>query len=307
MAFSAAYDPGGEREPPVPALDLEVPANLAVVLERTIAANGLRQPTDRATVDAVAAFFGRHFAYSLDLGENRRTLSDFLLADRKGHCEYFATATVMLLRALGVPARYAAGYSAQEYSTLERAFVVRNRHAHAWARAFVDGQWVDVDTTPAAWADFEREESRSFLGPLFDFFSWIWARAVQWWVGLTDDALEGLAIRASLAFVSLAGIGVLARWLHRHWGSLRRSRGDAVTRAWKKVEARLERSDHERRESETAREWADRLLRERPGEAWREGLAELARAYYVARFDPAAGEPARAAFIAASSRWRPTT
>ena len=55
VAFSAAYDPGGEREPPVPALDLEVPANLAVVLERTIAANGLRQPTDRATVDAVAA------------------------------------------------------------------------------------------------------------------------------------------------------------------------------------------------------------------------------------------------------------
>ena len=307
IAFSAAYDPAGERELPYPGVDLDVPASLAVALERTIAENGLRQPTQRATVDAVAAFFARHFAYSLDLGGNPRTLADFLLFDRKGHCEYFATATVMLLRALGVPARYAAGYSAQEYSPLEGAFVVRNRHAHAWATAFVDGRWVEVDTTPAVWAELEREESRSAFGPVLDFFSWTWDRAVQWWLGLTEDAFERFAIWGGLVVVSLAAVALLRSWLRRHGRGLRRSRGDAVTRAWTKVEARLARSAHARREGETAREWADRLLRERPGEAWREGLAELARAYYVARFDPAASESTRAGFIAASSRWRPTT
>jgi transglutaminase-like putative cysteine protease len=306
VAFAADYDPAGERDPPNAALDLDIPANLAATLERTIAANGLRQPTAAASVQAVAAFFGRHFAYSLDLGKTPRTLADFLLTERRGHCEYFASATVMLLRALGVPARYAAGYSAQEYSALERAFVVRNRHAHAWVTAWVDGRWIEVDTTPAAWADFEREESRSFFGPVLDWFSWAWDRAVQWWLGLSRDAFERLASALGGAAIALAALAGLAWQFRRRWGAFGRARADAVTRAWRKAEARLAGSAHARREDETAREWAERLLRERPGEAWREGLAELARAYYVARFDPAASEATRAGFIAATSRWRPT-
>jgi hypothetical protein len=306
VAFSAAYDPEGERDPPNPAFDLHVPENLRTLLERTIAGNGLRQSGSRESVEAVAGFFGRHFAYSLDLGGTPRTLADFLLRDRKGHCEYFATATVLLLRSLGVPARYAAGYSAQEYSTLERAFVVRERHAHAWVSAFVDGRWIEVDTTPASWAELEAEESRGPFGPVLDFFSWALDRIVQAWLGLSEDAFERLALHGALAALLIAGLAGLAWWLRRAWRKPGRARYDAVGRAWKRVEARLEGSPHARREGETAREWAERLLRERPGEAWREGLAELARAYYVARFDPAAGEPGRAAFIAASSRWRPT-
>src|SRR5439155_1389676 len=72
-----------------------------------------------------------------------------------GHCEYFATATVLLLRAAGVPARYATGYSVQEWSRLERRYVVRARHAHSWALVWADGAWRDLDTTPPLWADEE--------------------------------------------------------------------------------------------------------------------------------------------------------
>jgi DNA-3-methyladenine glycosylase II len=64
---------------------------------------------------------------------------------------------VLLLRQAGIPARYVVGYSAQEFSALEKAFLVRNRHAHAWAVALVDGHWVTVDTTPATWAEQEAE------------------------------------------------------------------------------------------------------------------------------------------------------
>ena len=71
----------------------------------------------------VRAYFRDNFRYSLYRpapdGEVS-ALEDFLRRSRAGHCEYFATATVLLLRAAGVPARYATGYSVQEWSPLER-------------------------------------------------------------------------------------------------------------------------------------------------------------------------------------------
>jgi transglutaminase-like putative cysteine protease len=301
VAFTAAYDPEGERGAPNPGLDLDVPANLAAMLEQVIAANGLRQPTPAASVEAVAAFFGRHFAYSLDLGERRRTLADFLLAERKGHCEYFASATVLLLRVLGVPARYAAGYSAQEYSPLERAFIVRNRHAHAWATAWVDGRWIEVDTTPGSWAQFEAEESRSLLGPVLDFFSWLAERAVRWWLEPSGGPRAWWSAVLIFSAAALAGLG----WVRRRRAGTREARPDRVARAWARVESRLARTEHARTGGETVREWVDRLRREGPDESWRERLAGLARWYYAVRFDPAVDEAARREFIVAASRWRP--
>jgi transglutaminase-like putative cysteine protease len=303
-AFTASYDPEGERGPPNAVVDLDVPSNLSVVLEQVVAANGLRQPTPAATVEAVAAFFGRHFAYSLDLGDRRRTLADFLVRERKGHCEYFATATVLLLRALGVPARYAAGYSAQEWSPLERAFVVRNRHAHAWVSAFVDGRWIEVDTTPASWAQFEAEASRSFFGPVMDLFSWIAERTLRAWQELTEDGLGGIASWA-VPGILVAGLGAVAWRLRGRWKATGRARTDAAGRAWKRVEAQLARTPQARNPTETVREWADRLVRERPDEAWRATLALLARAYHRVRFDPAAGEAQQREFIAAAASWSP--
>jgi hypothetical protein len=99
-------------------------------------------------------------------------LADFLTRTRSGHCEYFAAAAALLLRAAGVPTRYATGYAVMEYSALEQAWVVRARHAHAWTRAWVEGRWIDLDPTPPDW--FGEESSR--LAPLWedvaDLFRW---------------------------------------------------------------------------------------------------------------------------------------
>jgi hypothetical protein len=211
---------------------------------------------------------------------------------------------VLLLRALGIPARYAAGFSAQEYSALERAFIVRNRHAHAWVTAFIDGRWVEMDTTPAAWAEFEAEESRAFFGPVLDFFSWVAERAVQHWAGLSGESLGAASLRAAGIVLGVAGLAACAWWLRKRRG---RSRGptDAAARAWKRVESRLAQTPHARAGGETAREWAERLLRERPGEPWRERLAALARSYYAVRFDPGASPDEMRAFLAEASRWIP--
>src|SRR2546425_1283957 len=133
-------------------------------------------------VETVAAYFRRNFRYSTWKGERPRkesALEEFLLNSRAGHCEYFATATTLLLRAAGVPARYAVGFSVQEWSRLEHRYIVRARHAHSWTLAYVNGGWRDVDTTPPVWADAEQSEG-SFLEPVRDFWSWAGFLFARW-------------------------------------------------------------------------------------------------------------------------------
>ena len=103
----------------------------------------------------------RTFAYSTwreqAAPQGATPLSDFMRTSRSGHCEYFAAATTLLLRAAGIPARYAIGFAVMEHSALEDAWVVRARHAHAWARAWDGARWIDLDTTPPVWFAEEEE------------------------------------------------------------------------------------------------------------------------------------------------------
>ena len=301
-AFGAAYDPEADGSPTDPKADLEIPVGLSDTLDRVIAARGLRRTQATEAVAAVRAYFDDGYSYSLDLGERARTLADFLLTDHKGHCEYFASGTVMMLRALGVPARYAAGYSAQEWSGLERAFVVRNRHAHAWAQAFVEGRWIDVDTTPARWADLEGEAARGLLAPVMDAISWAMEAIVRAWID-ADDRTIATVLGALFVAAALAAAAVVA-W--RRWRRRARATGarpDAIGRAWRSVEARLARSGHRRRDGETVRAFAARLASAPEAASWSGELEVLARRYYRARFDPAIPAEQAAAFIDAARAW----
>lgn len=73
----------------------------------------------------------------------------FLNESRRGYCMHYASAAVLLLRAMGVPARYASGFTA--YSIPGRQAAVADRAAHAWVEVWVDGLgWYPVEVTPAA-------------------------------------------------------------------------------------------------------------------------------------------------------------
>lgn len=158
--------------------DLALPPGFGGVMQRLPELAALAPRSEKERLAGVESWFAAHFRYTLFLGDEQRGQRDlgrFLLTDRAGHCEYFATSTVLLLRAMGIPARYVTGYSVQEYSRLEKAFLVRQRHAHAWAEAFIEGQWVEVDTTPSTWLTVE-EDAAPFWRPLSDFFSFAWRR-----------------------------------------------------------------------------------------------------------------------------------
>ncbi len=76
-------------------------------------------------------------------------VEDFLFSQPAGHCELFASAAVLLLRAAGVPARYVTGFRGGDWNAVGGYVAVRDDRAHAWAEAFVpDAGWVRVDATP---------------------------------------------------------------------------------------------------------------------------------------------------------------
>lgn len=91
--------------------------------------------------------------YSLDIAnpDNRDPLENFLLYEKSGHCELFATAGAMAARALGVPARIAYGWTGGSYYENSNLFVFRAREAHAWTEVLIaDVGWVVMDCTPAS-------------------------------------------------------------------------------------------------------------------------------------------------------------
>ena len=154
--------------------DLILPSAERAVFERVAAELALREVPAEEAVRRIARHLGS-FTYSLyreraaPAGET--ALGDFMTRTRSGHCEYFAAAAALLLRAAGIPARYATGYAVEERSALEDAYIVRSRHAHAWTRAWVGGRWIDLDTTPPDWVAEEASQAPFWQG-LADLARW---------------------------------------------------------------------------------------------------------------------------------------
>ncbi len=112
------------------------------------------------------------FSYSLELRRKNKSLDpieDFLINTRSGHCERYASALVLLLRGVGVPAQLVLGYRGCEQVEPGR-YLVRQDVAHAWAEVLlpqdVNGQrqwiWQTFDPTPASSA-IETSESGGIL------------------------------------------------------------------------------------------------------------------------------------------------
>ena len=81
---------------------------------------------------------------------NRDFAEYFLTESNEGYCVHFATAATVMLRALGIPARYAEGYVVDGSSFDSQGWAtVPARNAHAWAEIWLPGTgWVPVEATP---------------------------------------------------------------------------------------------------------------------------------------------------------------
>ena len=288
--------------------DKEVPLQELGPLHQIIDQLNLRALEPDMAVRAVQRFFAEHFTYSLWQGEEhqasatRTALGRFLIENRSGHCEYFATATVLLLRAAGIPARYATGFCVQEKEG--RYFVVRERHAHAWCLAWVDGAWRDVDTTPGTWISVEASRASRWQG-VNDFFSWIWFEFSRWRWGHAEWKRYLLWLIVPLLLFAFGKLLLQKQW--RRTGASPAPNPLEGTQLgldseFFSVEQRLAAAGFARQPGETGFAWLERVADS--GVVPATDLHPLLRFHYRLRFDPlgvSAGE--RSWFRSAVQAW----
>ena len=291
VTYTAHFPEGGAAESPPTSADLRVPPGDAEVAARVADELALRGRAPTAVVDAVRAYFLGRFRYSRYLAGARPgkgALEDFLLERRSGHCEYFATATVLLLRAAGVPARYAVGYGAHEWSRVERRWVVRARDTHAWATAWVDGAWIDVDTTPPVWVTEEAGPDSAWQ-PLADLWEWGTFLFSRWRWSERQDRLTG---SLGWLLIPLTGLLVWRLWARRRVGGpavvtpAARPRGRGDDSEFYGVERRLSELGFARAAAEPLTRWLDSVVEAAPPGVATAPLPTLLALHYRHRFDP---------------------
>ena len=91
-----------------------------------------------------------HYQYTYETipQQGYTPLDTFLFETRRGHCEYFASALAMLLRAVDIPSRVVTGFSLGEANPMTGYYEVRGLDGHAWVEAYVDGGWMMLEPTP---------------------------------------------------------------------------------------------------------------------------------------------------------------
>ncbi len=110
----------------------------------------LRDDYDRAA--ALEQYLRESYQYTpTTIGKEppSNLIEHFLFESQEGHCEIFASTLVMMLRAVGIPARFVTGFYATSVNPVTGYYEVRALNAHAWVEAYISGSgWVTFEPTP---------------------------------------------------------------------------------------------------------------------------------------------------------------
>lgn len=157
---------------------LQVPERCLGAVQRVCEEAGFAGEPEEIAAQVVR-YFQENFSYTLRPGYNyNRTdyITHFLLQSKKGYCAHFASAGTMLLRNMGIPARYVEGYAFSYLNVVEDGLLVDgaeyedyfdgysplgetalvemeipDAYAHAWVEIYVEDKgWVVVDPTPSS-------------------------------------------------------------------------------------------------------------------------------------------------------------
>ena len=306
LDYRVHYGPGAGADRAPNRYDFEVPRVEAALITRIVSELKLQDQTPEQVLNALKVWFQQKFEYSLEgvsprysLGkQNESRLSHFLTEARRGHCEYFATAATLMLRAAGIPARYATGFSVQEPSPSGKNYIVRQRHAHAWVLVHINGRWIDFDPTPSSWDEQENEQA-SFWRPVSDWWSdFRFFYALWQWEDKTGLPKQYL-------FAPLFLLGTLLTWrLVTRTGRKASFDGSRSNKSstnlpgldsdFYRIEQHLRKKGLGRQPTETQISWARRIKAE--------GLEALIALHYRYRFDPASLPPQERTHLTTSVR-----
>ncbi len=237
--------------PPHPE-DSQLPDTLRPQLEAIATSWTGDATTARERVQALQAHLEADYSYSLEFERGRASASSdailqFLLEDRQGHCEYFASALALLARASGLPSRMVTGYRVQERNPWGDYYVVRERHAHAW---------VEIHLGESGWVAFDPSPLQSFEDPAVATTPL--ASALWDWVGV-EVRRRGPAPYLVLLVVVFGGIQLRRLWRGRRRRAGREEQRPSSPPFVAELLSQLGRSGWRRSQGETLEAFARRL------------------------------------------------
>jgi transglutaminase-like putative cysteine protease len=308
IRYAVTFQPGLTVQRAPEPEDTALPADAAPVRELAASIAG-GQRNRAAAALAVEAHLRTAYSYSTSTFAPVRQdpVLWFLFESRQGHCEFFASSMVMLLRSLGIPARLQAGYAGGEGDG-RGGFLVRESQAHAWVVAWLGERWAVFDPTPAdgrpqvvgegggwsfalGWRQLEAGWDR-----------WVLTFSLADQVDLLREAgptLRAAAARWRLALGLLATALAAAALLRRVWPVLRRirlARTSGLSGAIEDLAARARRyrviADGEATPRRLEREVGEAVPAARPPMRWLVGRHERWR--YGGEEAPPRGEVTRA-------------
>lgn len=300
-----ALRPAGDSYPPeISAPYLQLPGSVTARTRQLATDLTRNAPTAYDKVVALRDHLLQNYPYDYfppPQAPNSDAVDQFLFVDRRGVCEHYVSAHVVMLRSLGIPARLVSGFGSGDYNAVTGYFEVRANHAHAWTEVYFPGfGWVPFDPTPG-WDGFPQ------TGPIN---RWIFGGLADNWGGSAISLGPALAAGVSLVSVALRpglgllGVGLLLAglWLAWRWGGRR-------WRWHRRQHPHSLRHDPARRRVFAAYRRAQRQLRLRRGPAQtvqeqaavHTQLADLADLVDIAAYRP---EPPDAAMVTQAEKWR---
>ncbi len=154
----------------------QVPVDVSMAALRNASISDVYIQRDRLVrnvIDYIITEMGCTYTITPDLTNVDPTLDgveNFLFNTKQGYCVQFASATALILRELGIPARYVEGYVANNLKKISQDFVyggyVMDDQAHAWVEVYYDGiGWIQYETTPQYYIGFYGTDGAVSVAP----------------------------------------------------------------------------------------------------------------------------------------------
>ena len=241
---------------------------------------------DAAIVQRAMDWIRAEFIYTLDTPlPGRHAVDEFLFDQKRGFCEHYSSAFVVLMRGAGIPARVVTGYVGGQRNSLGDYWLVRRSDAHAWAEVWLEGRgWVRVDPTaaiaPERIYDTLADRASGAGGFLDDVLAGAFGR-IAGWTDFSDflrrgwnDLVLGFDAQRQSSLLKPLGLGELSgrqlallfsacaaiALLWMMWLSSRGQRlNDPMLRAWHRLNRRYRRLGLGRQRHEAAVPWALRV------------------------------------------------
>lgn len=288
------------------------------------------QGNEAIMTHAIAWLRAQNYVYTLlppVLG--RDSVDEFLFDTKRGFCEHFASAFVVLMRAAGVPARVVTGYLGGDFNPRDGYVTVRQAEAHAWAEVYVDKRgWVRVDPTAVSMPG-RLESGLAGAVPPGDPVPFLmradaaWLKSLRYnWEALTNqwnlwvlgynterqrDFLSRIGLTDAdwrdLATLLVSTLGVIIIVLLA-WSLKRIARPDPVQLSWLAFCRKLAAAGLPRSEHEGPRDFSERAAQRFPALA--AGIVSLTERYVALRYGPGRADAEVAEFRRAVRDFRAT-